>query len=74
MDTSVGSTDVNINIDIDEKNVLLASVGGSFAGEVKHNTSTTIKGMPILRSVYGGGYGTVNDKQDAAIVYGNTRS
>ena len=72
LDTSVGNTDVNINIDIDENNVLLASVGGSFAGEVKHNTSTTIKGMPILRSVYGGGYGTVNDKQDAAIVYGNT--
>ena len=72
LDTSVGNTDVNINIDIDENNVLLASVGGSFAGEVKHNTSTTIKGMPILRSVYGGGYGTVNDKQDAAIVYENT--
>ena len=72
LDTSVGNTDVNINIDIDENNVILASVGGSFAGEVKQNTSTTIKGMPILRSVYGGGYGTVNDKQDAAIVYGNT--
>ena len=72
LDTSVGNTDININIDIDEDNVILASVGGSFAGEVKNNTSTTIKGMPILRSVYGGGYGTVNDKQDAAIVYGNT--
>ena len=72
LDTSVGSTDVNINIDIDEENVILASVGGSYAGEVKNNASTTIKGTPILRNVYGGGYGTVNDQKNAAIVYGNT--
>lgn len=72
LDTSVGSTDVNINIDIDEENVILASVGGSYAGEVKNNASTTIKGIPILRNVYGGGYGTVNDQKNAAIVYGNT--
>ena len=72
LNTSVGSTDVNINIDIDEENVILASVGGSYAGEVKNNASTTIKGTPILRNVYGGGYGTVNDQKNAAIVYGNT--
>ena len=69
--TSVGSTAVNINIDIDEENIVLASVGGSYAGEVKGNTSTTIQGTPILRGVYGGGYGT-NDNATTGIVRGNT--
>ena len=69
--TSVGSTDVNIDIDIDEENIVLASVGGSYAGEVKGNTSTTIQGTPILRGVYGGGYGT-NDNATTGIVRGNT--
>ncbi len=60
LNTVVGNTDVNINIDINEQNVILGSVGGSYAGVVDHNTSTTIQGTPILRNVYGGGYGHPN--------------
>ena len=70
--TSVGYTDVNINIDIDEDNVILGSVGGSYAGVVENNASTTIQGTLVLRSVYGGGYGTLNSLETAGIVRGNT--
>ena len=71
--TVVGNTDVNINIDIDEENVVIGSVGGSYAGMVDHNTSTTIQGTPILRNVYGGGYGLLNSaKTSAGIVNENS--
>lgn len=68
--TTVGNTVVNISIDVDEENVVLGSIGGSYAGVVEKNTSTTIQGTPVLRSVYGGGYGTI-DGATAGIVRGN---
>ncbi len=60
VNTVVGNTDVDINIDIDDNNVIIGSAGGSYAGVVEHNTSTTIQGTPVLRNVYGGGYGLLN--------------
>ena len=60
VNTITGNTDVNINIDIDENNVIIGSAGGSYAGVVEHNTSTTIQGTPVLRNVYGGGYGLLS--------------
>ena len=60
VNTITGNTDVNINIDIDENNVIIGSAGGSYAGVVEHNTSTTIQGIPVLRNVYGGGYGLLS--------------
>ena len=64
--TVVGNTDVNINIDIDENNEIIGSVGGAYAGVVEHNTSTTIQGTPILRNVYGGGYGLFSSENVTA--------
>ena len=64
--TVVGNTDVNINIDIDENNEIIGSVGGAYAGVVEHNTSTTIQGIPILRNVYGGGYGLFSSENVTA--------
>ncbi len=58
VNTTANNTAVNIDIDIEENNVLLGSIGGSYAGVVENNATTTIKGTPVLRSVYGGGYGT----------------
>ena len=72
INTIVGNTAVNVNIDTDENNVVLASIGGSYAGIVTGNTSSTISGTPILRSVYGGGYGVDNETGSAAIVNGNS--
>ncbi len=60
VNTITGNTDVNINIDIDKNNKIIGSAGGSYAGVVEHNTSTTIQGIPVLRNVYGGGYGLLS--------------
>ena len=60
VNTITGNTDVNINVDIDEDNVIIGSAGGAYAGVVEHNTSTTILGTPVLRNVYGGGYGLLS--------------
>ena len=60
VNTITGNTDVNIDVDIDEDNVIIGSAGGAYAGVVEHNTSTTIQGTPVLRNVYGGGYGLLS--------------
>ena len=73
VNTVVGNTDVDINIDIDDNNVIIGSAGGSYAGVVEHNTSTTIQGTPVLRNVYGGGYGLLNaDNPSTGIVKENS--
>ena len=66
VNTITGNTDVNINIDVNENNKIIGSVGGAYAGVVEHNTSTTIKGTPVLRNVYGGGYGLLSPGNETA--------
>ncbi len=72
--TTASNTAVNINIDVEDDNILLGSIGGSYAGVVENNASTTIKGTPVIRSVYGGGYGTDENGADGTtgIVRKNT--